>query len=472
MATAQRTVQPMSDPSGSPARAPEEPASAAESPASEMRASGLLRVRVLWIVPAVVASLLILLMTLIYVGSVVDPTSHLHDLPVLVVNQDEGASISTRHIDVGREVVSALDGSPAVSSRLSLPSLTLAQAEARMNRDDGYAAIVIPVGFTRSLLALYDAVKPGGAPPIPTIELLTNGRAGSIGVSLATGVAQPALGAISKLVGKRFLALANPKGETNPGLRALWADPVAVTTVSYRRLSPHSALGLSAFYVALLALMCGFLSAPLINSIVDSALGYAASEIGPKWTQRAPVQISRWQTLLAKWVMAAILAPVLAGIMLIVAIVILSMDAPHVLTLWLFTSFAAIVVAMGTLVLFAAVGTLGQLVAILVFVYLGLASSGGTIPLQALPGFLRFTANFEPLRQVIDGVRAILYFGAAGDAGLTRGLVMTGVGLVFWLVAGTAITRWYDRKGLARIRPEVIAYVEGSVNAYPGQTPS
>jgi hypothetical protein len=302
--------------------------------------------------------------------------------------------------------------------------------------------------------------------------MLTNGRAGSIGVSLATGVAQPALGAISKRVGKRFSALANSKGETNPGLRALWADPVAVTTVPYRRLSPHSALGLSAFYVALLALMCGFLSAPLINSIVDSALGYAASEIGPKWTQRAPVQISRWQTLLAKWVMAVILAPVLAGIMLIVAIVILGMDAPHVLTLWLFTSFAAIVVAMGTLVLFAAVGTLGQLVAILVFVYLGLASSGGTIPLQALPGVLRFTASFEPLRQVIDGVRAILYFGAAGNAGLTRGLVMTGVGLVFWLVAGTAITRWYDRKGLARIRPEVIAYVEGSVNAYPGQTPS
>jgi ABC-type uncharacterized transport system permease subunit len=117
-------------------------------------------------------------------------------------------------------------------------------------------------------------------------------------------------------------------------------------------------------------------------------------------------------------------------------------------------------------VLFAALGTLGQLAAIVVFVYLGLASSGGTIPLQALPGFLRLIASFEPLRQVIDGVRAILYFDAAPDAGLTRGLLMTGLGLAFWILVGAAITRWYDRRGLARIQPDAIVYVNQSVNAY------
>jgi YhgE/Pip-like protein len=450
----------------------ERPSDPARSPEVGMRASGLLRIRAVWIAPAAIASLLILLMTLVYVGSVVDPLSHLHDLPVLVVDQDEGAATPAKQIDVGREIVAALHGSAAVSSRLSLTSVTLAQAKARMNRNAGYATILIPPGLTRSLLALYDLSRPGRAPPIPTIELLTNPRAGSIGVSLATGVAQPALVAISRHVGKQLLESGAAAGETNPGLRAMQTNPIALSVVPYRRLSAHSALGLSAFYVALLALMCGFLAAPLINSIVDSALGYAASEIGPKWTQRAPVAISRWQTLLAKWAMAVVISPLLTAIMLIVAIAILHMNAPHVLLLWLFTSFAAIVVAIGTLVLFAALGTLGQLVAILIFVYLGLASSGGTIPLQALPGFLRFTANFEPLRQVIDGVRAILYFDAAGDAGLTRGLVLAGVGLVFWLILGAAITIWYDRKGMSRIQPGVIEYVNRSVSAYTEQTPS
>jgi len=424
-----------------------------------MRAATLLRARALWIVPAVVASVLILLMTLLYVGSVVDPQSHLHGLPVLLVDQDEGAGVATKHVDVGREIVSALNGSAVVSSRLSISPVTLAEAKARMNRSDAYATIVIPPGLTRSVLALYGAGKASLAPAIPTVELLTNVRAGSIGVSLATGVAQPALAVISRGIAKQLKASAalQTAASTNPGLGALQANPIALSVVPYRPLSPHAALGLSAFYVALLTLMCGFLSAPLINSIVDSALGYAASEIGPRWKQRAQVPISRWQTLLAKWTMAVMIAPLLTAIMLVVAIVGLHMNAPHVLTLWIFTSFAAVVVAMGTLVLFAALGTLGQLAAILVFVYLGLASSGGTIPLQALPGILRFTASFEPLRQVIDGVRAILYFNAAGDAGLTRGLVMTGIGLVFWLVIGAGITNWYDRKGLSRIQPERVA---------------
>ena len=139
---------------------------------------------------------------------------------------------------------------------------------------------------------------------------------------------------------------------------------------------------------------------------------------------------------------------------------------PYVGYLWLFTSFAGISIAAGTLVLFAALGALGQLVAMLLFVYLALASSGGTIPLQALPSFFRFVANFEPLRQVLDGVRAILYFNAAGNAGLTRGLVLTAAGLILWVVVGIVVTTWYDRRGLDRLQPEVLEFVQRSARSY------
>ncbi len=102
----------------------------------------------------------------------------------------------------------------------------------------------------------------------------------------------------------------------------------------------------------------------------------------------------------------------------------------------------------------------------LLFIYLALASSGGTIPLEALPSFLRLVANFEPLRQVLDGVRAILYFNAAGDAGLTRGLVLTAGGLLFWVVVGVVVTTWYDRRGLDRLAPEVLEFVQRSARSY------
>lgn len=170
--------------------------------------------------------------------------------------------------------------------------------------------------------------------------------------------------------------------------------------------------------------------------------------------------------MLAKWVMAATIIPVLTGLVLVAAIVILSMDAPYPGYLWLFTTFAAEVVAIGTLALMAALGTLGQMVAILFFVYLAIAASGGTVPLQALSGFYRFVSYFDPMRQILDGVRSILYFDAAGAAGLIRALVLTGAGLVFWIIVGVAVTTWYDRRGLDRMRPELMAYLYRSVRSY------
>jgi YhgE/Pip-like protein len=346
-----------------------------------------------WITVIAVTSVLIVLMTVIYIGSVVDPVGHLHGLPVLVVNEDAGATVGPRHVDVGSQVVSALEHTSAVSSRLSLDSVTMTEARERMDSNGAYATIVIPRNLTASTLALYGVTgsRAGPLPSLPTIRLLENLRAGSLGVSLATERGSiPRSAAISRAVGHTIAgtAPANPPA-TSPSVAALRVNPFTVGHVSYRPLPPHSALGLSAFYISLLAIMCGFLGASLINATVDGALGYATNEIGPKWQQRMPVRITRWQTLLAKWAMALVVPPILTALLLLVSIGLLGMDASHIVLLWVFLAFGAVVIAMGTLVLFAAFGNLGQLVAMLVFVYLALASSGGTIPLEALPGILR-----------------------------------------------------------------------------------
>ena len=336
-----------------------------------------------------------------------------------------------------------------------------------MNTGNAYAAIVIPPGFTSSVLALDDRRHPAGpAPGAPVIQLLTNPRAGGLGVSLATGIAQPALARISHQIGQQLLSAGPAGGPASTGARALLANPVTVATVAYRPLPPRSAAGLSAFYISLLSIMCGFLTATSVNTSIDSSLGYATSEIGPWWQQRLPLPMTRWQTLLAKWLTASAIVPVTTGLMLLAAIGILNMDAPYPWYLWLFTTFAAEVVAIGTLVLFAALGSFGQLIAVVFFVYLAVAASGGTVPLQALPGFFRFVSNVDPLRQVLDGVRSILYFDAAGAAGLTRALILTGAGLVFWVVFGVAVTSWYDRRGLQRMQPELMAHLYRSLRDY------
>jgi uncharacterized phage infection (PIP) family protein YhgE len=408
-------------------------------------------------------------MTLFYVGSVVNPVGHLRGLPVSLVNEDRGTTVGSRQLNFGAELQSALLASHSLTTLLSVTAEPFAAAEHRMNHNGAYATLVIPPGFTKSLLVLTGAQQPAGvAPSLPTVQLLTNRRAGSVGVQLASGVFQPAIARASQRLGNDLLASPLLRTRT-PTTLAVLADPISLTDVEYRPLPPHSALALSAFYIALLTLMCGFLAATIINATVDAATGYATTDLGPKWQQRAPLPINRWQTLVTKWVMALPITGLLTGLMLIVAVGILRMDAPDVGVLWLFAWLAAASVAAGTLVLFATLGSQGQLIALLVFVYLGLASAGGTVPIQALPDPLRAVSQLEPLRQILSGTRAILYFNSAGDAGLTRGFITASAGLIFWLALGASVVRWYDRKGFHRIRPDVLAFVQQSVAAYRTQ---
>ena len=448
---------------GETMNSPEREGTGSRGVTPRLRAATLLRVRTVWLAPIAVTAVLMFFMTLFYIGAIVNPRGHLSGLPVVLVNQDSGGTVQGSRVNFGAEVASDLLHASGVTSRLALDEVSYARAEAQLNSGNAYAAIVIPPGFTGSLLYAY-GLSPESAGS-PAIQLPTNPRAGSMGVQLATGVAQPALQRVSSAVGSKLSAEAAKLGAT-PRAGVDTASPITVTTSDFRSVPPDSALGLSAFYVSLLALMCGFLGAVLVNSSIDAALGYGTSEIGPRWRQRLPVAISRWQTLLTKWAVALVTVPILTGILLLVAVGLLGMNAPYVGELWLFMSFAGIAIAAGTLALFAAFGSIGQLLAMLLFVYLALASSGGTVPVQALPSFFRFAASFEPLRQVLGGVRAILYFNAQADAGLTRGVVLTAVGLVCWLIAGAAVTRWYDHRGLDRLQPDVLEFAQRSARAY------
>src|SRR6516225_1172754 len=119
---------------------------------SPLRWSDPFKVRSVWIPPVVLVTILIIAMTLVYFGSVVNPTGHLHGLPVGVVNEDAGADIAGQHVNFGEQIASGLIGSPALSSRLALRPSTLTQAKARMDIAKEYAVVVIPPGFTNNLL--------------------------------------------------------------------------------------------------------------------------------------------------------------------------------------------------------------------------------------------------------------------------------------------------------------------------------
>jgi YhgE/Pip-like protein len=411
-----------------------------------------------WVPPIVLMALLVTLMTLVYLGSIIDPTGHLKGLPVLIVNQDQGS--------VGQQLTAGLTSAKPVTDRLDIEVAGPQEARRRMDEGKAYVTVVIPPGFSRSLRAI------GGgedtAPLRATLQLLTNPRAGTVGVTLANGVLMPALAEASQRLSRQLQATGRA---TSFAERALLADPVVVKQVAYRPPPSRSGLGLSAFYIAILTTFCGFLAGVILHTSLDGVLGYATIEAGPRWTQRQPASISRWHTLLAKWVAAVPLTLAFTGLMLLAATAVLGMDAPHLPQLWLLAWVSAAVIAIGTLTLFAVLGTPGQIAALLIFVYLSLASSGGTVPLEALGGFFQLVAEFEPMRQIIAGTRSILYFDASASAGLTRAFAGAFAGLVFWLVIGATVTRWYDRKGLHRASPALLDYIDTAVRGYRAPGP-
>jgi YhgE/Pip-like protein len=422
------------------------------------RAGTFLRIRAIWLTPLILGGIVVALMAAIYFGAVKDPGATLQGLPVGLVNQDAGAQSPAGEVQFGDELVQGLTGSAEVTRPLELRQLDEDAMHAAMDRGELYAAVVIPPGFSAGLLALAapDGTATTGA---DALQLVTNPRLGTAGTGMATGVLTPAIAAASQSAGQQLARLAPASFAATPAVAQTLADPIPVTDVVYRPLPSNAALGLSAFYFSLLASMAGFLGATLIQGTVDSALGYATSETGVRWRMRRPVPITRWQTLLTKYALAVVIPPLLVAIVLLVAVGLIGMDAPSVIGLWAMMSLGAVAIAVGTLTLLAMLGSLGQLVSLVLFVYLALSASGATLPPQSLPQPFAAISGVDPLHRIFTAVRSIVYFDGQATDGWPMSILVLVAEIAFWVLLAAIVVTRYDRRGLDRMRPELLERV-------------
>ncbi|MFG2823724.1 YhgE/Pip domain-containing protein [Kitasatospora sp. NPDC048365] len=417
-----------------------------QQPAPGARAGTVLRHAKIWVVPGVLSALVALLLSLLYMGGILTPSDHLHRMPIALVDSDTGPALPGHATPLGAEVAASIVAN-SPPGQVQWRVLSRAQAQDELASGKVYGALEVPEDFTRSVAAL----TTDRAFARPVLAALTNPGVGSLGSSLASQITQQAAHRSSLEIGKQLLAAAPQASATD---QLLLADPVDVQVRPGHPIGRHTGLGLSAFYYTLLLVLAGFLSANLVHNAVDTSLGYADSEIGPWHSRRPTLPIDRTQTLLVKMGMTAGLSLVTTSMIMLATIGLLGMDAPHLPLLWVFSFCACLSVGLGVQAINAAFGGIGQLVAMFVFIALALPSSGATVPLEATPGFYRFLGSFEPMRQLVGGVRSILYFDARADAGLARAWVMIALGLVGALVFGFAMTRYYDRKGLTRMVPQ------------------
>ena len=401
-----------------------------------------------WVAPIVITLALMSALSALYLGGILNPTTNLRHFPIAVVNQDAGP--------YGQQVV---DGLRAGLDKDKFDVRVVSQAEARQLLDKAqiYGQLVIPVSFSSKLRELGESALTANRGERPTVTIFTNPRAGTLGSSIAGQTLTQVAATANAKIGERLSAdvTAQAGGAPLAGAAVLaLANPIEVKSTVYNPLPNGTGNGLSAFYYALLLLLAGFTGSIVVSTLVDSMLGYVPAEFGPVYRFAEQVNISRFRTLLVKWGLMVILALLTSAVYLAISHK-LGMPITSRWQLWAYGVFAISAVGITSSSLIAVLGSMGLLFSMLIFVILGLPSAGATVPLEAVPPFFRWLAEFEPMHQVFLGVRALLYLNGHGDAGLSQALLKTSVGLVIGLLLGGVVTHLYDRKGFHRIQGAV-----------------
>ncbi|MEV0763895.1 ABC transporter permease [Nocardia sp. NPDC050435] len=414
-----------------------------------------------WIAPIAVLTLFMALLGTMYLAYVVDPEKNLHDFPIALVNQDEGDVTgppdAQQRVNFGDQIAAAMkQGIPA--DKVDLRELGINEAELQMQNGKVYGAIIIPSDFSKRLGILgVGSVIPGDIEK-PVITLQTNPRTGAFVTNIVQQVGERALTQVDKQVGEQLtqqvkIQLTPPDGGQAPELsgatRLALADPIDVVVEPFRQLPSGTGQGLTAFFYALLLLLAGLVGSMTIHTMIDAALGVVPTEYGPWFVHYPRTHLSRFKTLLLKWGVMVITSITVSTVFVLVAKA-LGMPMSNTFGLFLYGVLAITAVGVTGLAILAAIGSAGLLVNLILFIILGLPSSGGTVPIEATPHYFAWLAAFEPMHQVFLGVRAILYFDGSFEAGLARGVWMAVLGLAVGVVLGVLITRFYDRKGLHR----------------------
>ncbi|MEU6581950.1 ABC transporter permease [Nocardia sp. NPDC046763] len=410
-----------------------------------------------WVFPIVVVTLLASLLGVMYLDYVVDPEKNLHDFPIALVNQDVGDDIGGKHVNFGDQVSDGLQQA-VPSDQIDLRVLGINEAQLQMQSARVYGTIIIPSDFSKRLGILgVGSVVPGDIAK-PVITLQTNPRTGAFATAVVQKFGDRALTQVNALVGQQLTdqvkaQLTPPPGapptELTAATRLVLAQPLNIVVDQFRPLPGGSGEGLTAFFYSLLLLLVGMVGAMIIHQLIDSALGFLPTEWGPWYVHYPRASISRVRTLLIKWSAVVVMALAVSGALMGIAAA-LGMPIDRPLLLFIYGTLVIVAVGFTCTSMLAAVGTAGLIINLIIFIILGLPSSGGTIPIEATPKYFGWLAKFEPMHQVFLGTRSILYFYGNGQAGLTRGAWMAVLGLTIGVVGGLFITRFYDRKGLER----------------------
>ncbi|MCQ1995675.1 YhgE/Pip domain-containing protein [Arthrobacter sp. zg-Y1171] len=435
-----------------------------------------------WLLPMLVLLLLGGAGTALYIGGLGSPGDHLKHFPLAVVNQDRGATPPDGGSpeNLGQNITDQMQQGFAQNDEIDLRVLSWDEAQDQLRKGQIHGAVVIPESFSADALGLVSGALTDTEVTRPSITVYTNPLAGPLASTLGTAAVDPALEQANTGLGEQLTSAAE---EAQAAARAeqqrelgelglpaqvqeqvaptvdgtstdLLRAPIAVTTTAFETPPEGSALGMGAFFYSVLLMVVGVSGSVAIHFLVDSRLGVAPVEMGPRFALGPRVQPARWKTYLVKWGIVVLGALPTAGLMMWVASAV-GMPIPHGGWFFLTTWLSIVTVSAVTTALITLFGSIGMVLSLIYVVFMGLPAATGVVPLEALPGFFTFIARGEPLYQMTMANRAVLYFDAEGDAGLQSGIIGMLILILIAVAVAMIFSVLYDRM-FGRRRAELV----------------
>lgn len=405
---------------------------------------------------------LFFLLAFMYLGGTADPQSHARHVPVAVVNEDEGATLQTpigpRNLDIGSQVTAGLIQNNDWE-KVRLHVVDAAEAERGLKDGSYFGTVRMPAELSQRVVDLLESAATeagdgGEAPQRAVIEVQSSPRVSIVSGQVMNAIADQLGDSLHDRMGATLVSdaslLAEADGRQIGGAAALALEyPVEVNVSMWNDLPDGVSNASLPMFYSLILVLAGFTGAMIISNLLDARLGFMPLEIGPLALHVHVAPFGRVQTLLRKWVITAVTAPLVSGLCLLVAKIV-GITGFDVWDLFWFSCLVIVAVGVCAHSIIAAIGNAGLLVNLVVFVVLGIPTSGGATPTQMLPPIFVSIGALEPMHQAYLGIRSIMFFDSTWTAGLGHAVyVLAGWG-VAGVVLGLVVTNWYERLGLRR----------------------
>lgn len=263
------------------------------------------------------------------------------------------------------------------------------------------------------------------APEAAEIEVLTNPAAGQ-GGQIAEDISLGVVDGVSDATSERMSVVAGERGaRLPPDVAAVVGEPVRAEVTEAVSLGENSGNGGMPFFLAFLGGLSGVIGATAIYVTSSLASGGSVSRAA-LWTFRV--------------FLGLVFAAVFAGAEVGVAFGVLDAHrAAGIFEIYSFLALAIAAILLVTLALAQVFGYVGLILSLLLNVILGLVSSGGLAPIQALPGAYQAYAEWLPLRHAADGLRSLVFFDGRMAAGLESALWTLGAYVAVAMLFGYAV---------------------------------